>query len=245
MEDFWTAPVMEPYIAFETPSYLVLYKPPRMHTVPLREGEDNTLLAWAARLFPEIVKLRGRKEIEGGIVHRLDYETQGLVLCARTEEVFMAFFEQQAAGNIIKEYEAVCHVDCDRFLSGFPPFPGTISNTLNIIESAFRPFGTGRKEVRPVLKNNSSNKPQTLYRTEIAAYTETQARACFSLRIHKGFRHQIRCHLAWINRPIFNDPVYGVDWDHPGSENFLALRASSIVFSDPHTKKHLRISAAR
>jgi len=249
---------LEPQIIAETPSYLVLYKPPRMHTAPLRSGvnlnpgENNTLLAWAALHFPEVDKIKGRKDIEGGLIHRLDYETQGLVLCARTEKTLNVLLKQQEAGSIIKEYEAVSGTE-EIKLPGFPPFPNIKQNEQStVIESAFRPYGKGQKAVRPLIEGNSnfsSNfssyfKSGKVYQTEIFSRTETEGCCFFRLRIRKGFRHQIRCHLAWISHPILNDPLYGIYEESPAA-GFMALRAYSIAFTDPDTGKPLRISAAK
>ena len=240
MDEFWTRLVREPYIVTETPLYLVLYKPPRMHTVPLSNNKGNSLLDWVVVRFPEVREISGHKEIEGGILHRLDFETQGLLLCARTAETFQTFFNQQKSGNIIKEYEAVSHMGCTEILPGFPPSPAA---SVPEIESAFRPFGEGRKAVRPVLPHDTRHKTDNLYRTEILSCIESEGRAFFNLRINKGFRHQIRCHLAWIGRPILNDDLYGsASSSGPG---FLALRASAISFIDPSTSFRLRISAAK
>ena len=56
----------------------------------------------------------------------------------------------------------------------------------------------------------------------------------FKIKITKGFRHQIRSHLAWIGMPIINDELYG--GIHHG-KGILALRASSISFNDPASEK--------
>ena len=248
MEEFWINPALTPHIVTETASYLVLYKPPRMHTVPLHPGKENTLLDWVALRFPEVRKIWGYKEIEGGLLHRLDYETQGLVLCARTAEAFRAFTNQQNSGDIIKEYEAVCRSDYTQILPGFPPGSAAFNKTGAVIESAFRPFGEGRKAVRPVLPGDANHKRDVLYHTEIVSCTESGDRAFFDLRMSKGFRHQIRCHLAWIGWPILNDDLYGLGVDKEAStedSGYLALRASAISFSDPDTNFRLRISAVK
>ena len=105
------------------------------------------------------------------------------------------------------------------------------------IESAFRPYGPGRKEVRPVLSNISKNENQgELYVTEILENQPVSDTGIlsFRLRISKGFRHQIRCHLAWLGAPILNDSLYG----GPSSgKGLLALRAASITFTDPSSGK--------
>ena len=235
IEEFWLAPDMEPRIVTETPSYLIAYKPPRMHTAPLQPGEENNLLAWIALRFPEVLRIKGRKDIEGGLIHRLDYETQGLVLCARTKDAMKILLAQQEKGEIGKEYEAVCCKKNNALLPGFPPLPagfemqkcipGCVSECEStIIESAFRPYGKGRKAVRPLLTGNAKHKMGELYRTEILSCTEMGGKCFFKICIRKGFRHQIRCHLAWIGRPILNDSLYS-----SGDSGFLALRATGIV----------------
>jgi len=55
----------------------------------------------------------------------------------------------------------------------------------------------------------------------------------FRLLLRRGFRHQIRCHLAWIGYPIVNDSLYGGAEEDGG---FLALCAQGLFFSDPLDK---------
>ena len=237
MDEFWLAPSMEPHIVSETPSYLIAYKSPHMHTAPLRPGEESNLLAWIALRFPEVLRIKGRKEIEGGLIHRLDYETQGLVLCARTEDAMKILLAQQEKGEIVKEYEAVCCKENNALLPGFPQLPadfamqtcipGCVAECVpTIIESSFRPFGKGRKAVRPLVAESAKHKRRELYRTEIITCTEMDGKCFIKIRIRKGFRHQIRCHLAWIGRPILNDSLYNEGYSDSG---FLALRATGIV----------------
>ena len=238
MNDFWINPGQQPQIITDTPSYLVLYKPPCMHTAPLTAGEENTLLNWAASLYPGIVKIQGKKPIEGGLVHRLDYETHGLVLCAKTQKIYEDFMLMQKAGHIIKEYDAASSVSPSSISS-----LKNIDKTNTIIQSAFRPFGKGRKAVRPLEPDHVLAAGKTIYQTEILCCRDIKNTSYFRLRIKKGFRHQIRCHLAWIGRPLFNDFLYGsCDNIQPDTNTmqskagiFLALRASSIAFCDPVT----------
>lgn len=237
----------EPGIVAETSSYLVLYKAPRMHTAPLRPGEQNNLLAWAAPRYPEIVQIKGRKDIEGGLIHRLDYETHGLVLCARTDEALQSLLEQQESGKIIKEYDALCHNEYIRQLPGFPPLPlksDANDRAFTVIESSFRPFGKGQKAVRPAENNN----PESLYRTEILSCIKSADHFAVCVRINKGFRHQIRCHLSWIGRPILNDPLYGKDVGNNEPAvlpplDFMALRASAITFTDSGIVRRIAIDS--
>jgi len=268
--------------------YLLVYKPPRMHTVPLAKSPNNNLLKWCSALYPEIADLTmkdnslnsdeqddipSKQTGEGGLLHRLDFETQGLILVARTAKGMASLIDQQKNGMITKEYCALTG-EHKTTLQGFPEEkPGLhfwifrekrrIGDSVHI-KSAFRPYGPGRKSVRPVLPNNNVPYGNTLlmrnreidialdgfrpYVTEIIGAqlltsngepiavihdlpeTPKPGLASFRIRIVRGFRHQLRCHLAWIGRPILNDDVYGCVSFGKG---FLGLRACLISFTDP------------
>ncbi|MDR0475528.1 MAG: RNA pseudouridine synthase [Treponema sp.] len=219
IDDISIDDISVPRILVEEKDYLVVYKPPRMHSAPLARSHGENLLEWCAAGFPEISRLPGRQKGEGGLLHRLDYETHGLMLLARTMRGMEALLEQQKAGKISKEYNAIAAADKVR-LPGFPQAPMPRTEVV----SAFRPYGRGRRVVRPVL--SGSGKP---YVTEILENNPgPDGTRLFRLRIVNGFRHQIRCHLAWLGFPILNDELYGM-----GGDGFLALRATAISFNDP------------
>jgi 23S rRNA pseudouridine1911/1915/1917 synthase len=234
-----------------------------MHSSPLKtsaapapDGEcvsgEQTLLAWCARSFPETSAIRGRNPWEGGLLHRLDYETGGLTLIARTQASLNALEAAQKAGLFVKEYAALASNAAESLPSmPPPPFQAEISfaagNALPplSIESAFRPYGPGRKAVRPVLFNFSgenlrkrTQKEIALdrgqpYRTEILEVKAEGESIGFRVRIDRGFRHQIRCHLAWLGYPLINDALYG-GASRPEYSG-LALLAGAISFPDPLT----------
>ncbi|MDR0388213.1 MAG: RNA pseudouridine synthase, partial [Treponema sp.] len=193
--------MLEPKVAVLKPGYLVVYKPPRMHSVFLKkqggkEGREETLLDWCSRLYPEVSEVAGRNPWEGGILHRLDYETEGLVLFARTQEAMDSFLIQQREGRFSKIYGALSAGVREK-LPGFPPKPLMVSsqNGDAIIESGFRTYGPGRKTVRPV--TNADIPPEKIYCTGILSAENSKGFSAFRIRIQRGFRHQIRCHLAW------------------------------------------------
>ena len=221
-----------PQVLIAEKDYLIVYKPPRMHSAPQpRSAETDTLFGWCAMEFPEVAALPGRRAGEGGLLHRLDYETQGLLLVARTQAGMESLLEQQRKGAMLKEYSALTAsgaalVEGPRQMPGFPaekpgirePLPGLR------IQSAFRPYGPGRKAVRPAIAGEQ-------YLTEVLeAHSFAGGLAALRLRIFRGFRHQIRCHLAWLHMPILNDSLYG---GAPFGSGLLGLRACSLLFADP------------
>jgi len=234
----------KPFVFDETEDFAVVYKPPRMHSVPLKNSGGDTLLEWYAAVFPPVMELSNR---EGGILHRLDFETQGLVLFAKNQQSLDYLLKLQDEGNFIKEYCAICHKN-SALPSSFPASPFNFSltefsgQTSFAVESFFRPFGPGRKQVRPVtdacgkkrkIAHNEIAKDRGgYYRTEIIDITKN-GYYTFTVRLKRGFRHQIRCHLAWIGCPVVNDPLYG---QQPVS-GFLALRSNGLMFTDPRSGK--------
>lgn len=255
----------EARIIDETDDFAVLWKPPRIHCAPLKGAGGGTLLDWYAGIFPTVLSLKGRKGSEGGLVHRLDFETRGLVLFAKNQRALGFLLARQDEGAFVKEYGAIC-LKAATSLPGFPPPPaiprappGFSSPdsfpTPLAIESFFRPFGPGRKQVRPVsgegrkyreLAKNRGGFYQTSIIAASSIYpndpiprgdrTEAAPVYRFTVKIIRGFRHQIRAHLSWIGWPILNDPLYGAPVaTAPEARGFLALRSQGLFFPDPRT----------
>jgi len=239
-----------PYILEETEDFAVVFKPPKMHSVPLKQKDDSssddiTLLEWYAKNHPPVFD----------IMHRLDFETHGLVLFAKNSKTYNFFSSAQDRGEFIKEYSAVCSnsvFDSQSVLSlasGFPPPPHFTTNDPSpekplIVMSYFRPFGPGRKLVRPVTDVDKKHKEIAkdnggFYRTEIIGRDGN----LFTVRIKRGFRHQIRAHLCWIGFPILNDPIY--NGETKDGEGILALRAHALFFTDPSNGKPRECRIAR
>ena len=254
-----------PQILVSEKDFLIVFKPPRMHSAPQAGSHGETLFGWCYTQFPGIAALPGRRAGEGGLLHRLDYETQGLMLIARNKPGMDALLEQQRNGKIIKEYSAIS-VESKVSLSGFPnerpELPqGFLEGKRTTgesfrIKSAFRPYGQGRIVVRPVIFDPAGGESRTekKRRKEIALDGEKQKPyvteifegrspgsgfVSMRIRIFKGFRHQIRSHLAWLGLPIVNDSLYG---GSSFGDGLLALRACSLSFCDPSTERERRYS---
>jgi 23S rRNA pseudouridine1911/1915/1917 synthase len=256
----------------ETEHFAVVYKPPFLHSAPLKKdsvptgagGEERgygSLLGWYARTFPGIRRVRGRNEWEGGILHRLDFETWGLVLFAKTQFAMDALLVQQDQGSFVKEYGALSLVERRDRLPGFPTgiffedacpclsTGGSLPPAPFSVESAFRPYGPGRKAVRPSVDRRppfqegpvcgargplQTGAGRRLYQTEILEWEAEGKRIRFRLRLKRGFRHQIRCHLAWLGFPLLNDALYGGPLEsRAGDARPLALKADMLAFYDP------------
>jgi 23S rRNA pseudouridine1911/1915/1917 synthase len=220
-----------PYILEETDDFAVVFKPPKMHCAPFgtNSQKDGTLLEWYST-----------QSTCFDIMHRLDFETHGLVLFAKNKKSYESFKTLQDNGEFIKEYSAICtKADITAQLKGFPEYLIGTPQPPFVIKSYFRPYGPGRKLVRPVIEDGKKHKEIAkdkggFYKTEITSINGN----VFTARIKRGFRHQIRCHLCWIRFPIQNDPLYSY-FDGEGilQGGNLALRAYSLVFNEPVSGK--------
>jgi 23S rRNA pseudouridine1911/1915/1917 synthase len=226
-----------PIILRQTDAFLVVYKPPRMHSATITRTIDGTLFDWVAARFPEVCGVQGKNPRDGGLLHRLDFETGGLLAVARTQAAFDAISLCQDEGRFVKSYTACAMQREGPQEKGFPSkFPwDSASDTQNraFIESGFRPWGPGRKAVRPISAGKVSE-PSRIYTTyidEVRSDGGSSAHIVFSVRLTRGFRHQIRCHLAWAGFPLINDEVYGGQ----RTDGLLGLCADGLRFDDPET----------
>jgi len=216
--------------------YLIVYKPAGLPSAPLSPEDKNNAFAQAADQFPQLLTVTGRKECEHGLIHRIDNETSGLLVIAATQEAYDNLLELQKQNRIKKYYTAQCNINKNavKELEGFPEQETVYSDFCKSysMESYFRFFGEGRKSVRPVTKNSSTaalkklGKP-VLYKTDVEVISVQDKIVNVEACITNGFRHQVRCHLAWMGLPIIGDQLYNPQ----KSENSLSFTASKIDIS--------------
>ncbi|MGA2547572.1 MAG: pseudouridine synthase [Rectinemataceae bacterium] len=126
--------LLEPRVLYEDSSLIAVLKPTRMHSVPgLGVGD---LCAWIFERYPEVreagkgVGRTARSLAEGGLLHRLDYETSGIALFARNTDAFISLLQQQERGTFHKEYLAFSGVSSESYPLGSVPqegFPGGVA----------------------------------------------------------------------------------------------------------------------
>lgn len=206
-------------VIYENKDLLVFYKPAGLPTVPLKNGEGDTLLSECALSYPEILSPWGRNSWEGSIIHRLDTPTSGLVLSPRNKEFYDYLSFLQSEDKILKTYRAEVS-EMEEKMEGFESCPYSFSEDGYVkIVSSFRPYGPKGASVRPLLKRRKGDERQ--YETEVRRIDENTVECV----IKRGFRHQIRCHLSWLGLPILGDQRYG------GKENpMLMLEAVKVSF---------------
>jgi 23S rRNA pseudouridine1911/1915/1917 synthase len=181
-------------VRFEDPHLIVIDKPAGMVVHPAPGNPEGTLVnALLAHCGPSLAGIGGVRR--PGIVHRLDKDTSGLLVAAKTDPVHRALSRDFAARRIERAYSA--------FVWGMPvPASGEIAG--NIGRSP-----TNRKKMAVVAETRG--KPAvTRYRVERRFGAEgVGLAALIECRLLTGRTHQIRVHLAHNGHPLIGDPVYG------------------------------------
>jgi 23S rRNA pseudouridine1911/1915/1917 synthase len=211
-----TEPAVRFTVAFEDDHLLVVDKPAGLVVHPARGHRTGTLAqALSGRAAG------GEDPYRAGIVHRLDRDTSGLLVVAKSDEVHRALKSLLAARGLHREYLAL--------VQGRPPArTGTIDAPI------------GRHRHDRVLMSIDTNDPrQARTRFEIE---QLLARATL-LRVvlDTGRTHQIRVHMAAIDHPVCGDPQYGTAGEYGLERQFL--HAAHLAFTHPVTGEAVDVTS--
>jgi 23S rRNA pseudouridine1911/1915/1917 synthase len=176
-------------VLFEDKHLAAINKPPGMVVHPAKGHWSGTLTAALAFHFQELSGAGG--PTRPGIVHRLDRDTSGVVVVAKSDAAHYALAEQFAARTVEKEYFAIVvgSMDRDRDLIDMPIGP--------------HPY---QREKMAIRRDHVSSRPaQTMYEVaeRFAGFTALRVRP------KTGRTHQIRVHMAAISCPVLCDKQYG------------------------------------
>tara|TARA_B110000438_G_scaffold282061_1_gene308760 strand:- start:109 stop:1104 length:996 start_codon:yes stop_codon:yes gene_type:complete len=231
---------MELSVLYEDEALAVIDKPSAMVVHPAKGHWQGTLVSGLANHFDSLSSVGG--SVRPGIVHRLDRDTTGVILIAKTDEAHRTLAHQFENRSIKKQYVCLClgRIDRDR-------------DTIDL------PIGHHpSNRVKMAIREDGGNPKQALTFYEVM---ERFRRISYvRVRPKTGRTHQIRVHLAHIGNPVLCDRLYGAmsvvsrsfllsGRDNlPESERDVlltrqALHAESIEFDHPSSGERLTISA--
>lgn len=224
-------------IVYEDDFIIVINKSSGMVCHPAPGHKSGTLVnAIAYRYHDQLSNIGGA--MRPGIVHRLDKDTSGLMLIAKTNEAHVAFANLFAneKGNLIRR-KYVC------FVFGIPsPRSGTVETFITRHPRNRQMF---------ITHNSVGKKAITLYEAEKSMYcTSTKAISKVNCELLTGRTHQIRVHMKHIGSNVIGDQMYGkLKIEHTYPEivrNFSrqALHSHILEFRHPFTQEWLSFEAS-
>ncbi|MCL2474512.1 MAG: RluA family pseudouridine synthase [Chloroflexi bacterium] len=204
-------------IVFEDEYFLVVDKPAGLVVHPAPGHYDDTLVNALKAKYDNLPSLGGQER--AGIVHRLDMDTSGLILIAKSEEAIVYFSQLFQQHQIEKHYIAL--------VKGRP------ANNYGRIEA---PIGRHPKNRQKMSVNTKGREAITEY--TVKEYYKNHA--LLDIKLLTGRTHQIRVHLAAIGHPVYGDCLYGQE-EKNLTRHFL--HAGYLLFTHPKSKKLMQFSS--
>jgi 23S rRNA pseudouridine1911/1915/1917 synthase len=207
-------------VLHEDADCIVVDKPAGLLTLPTAEREKDTLLSRVSAYLQH----RYRRRPYVGVVHRLDKETSGTLVFARSREALRALQELFRRHTLEREYVAL--------VEGALPEAGTLDAEL------VRDRGDRRRGV--ARRGQKGLRAVTRYRR----LERLPGASLVSVRLETGRTHQIRVHFAAAGHPVLGDLVYGLPGSRPVVEApRQMLHARTLGFAHPRTGEVVRCEA--
>lgn len=216
----WNQPLE---IIYEDEFLLIINKPSGILTHP-SSFQEQTTIANQIKFYFESLKINDFNDsIRPGIVNRLDKDTSGLLLIAKSKKVLDELIKIIKEQKVIRKYYAIVH-NCFNELSSFK-----IRTLLGF---------SYNKQLRMVVENPKNPKEAITILRPIKNIN--QKLAFVECELITGRTHQIRAHMQYINHPVFNDPIYSNNKNPTDYGQYL--HCYYLEFNHPFKKEIVKIS---
>jgi len=217
-------------IVYEDETLLVVNKPAGLVVHPAAGTPSGTLANALAYHFQQLPD--GGTGVRPGIVHRLDRDTSGLLVVAKTEAALENLSDQFRDRTVFKSYLALVH--------------GRLATTSGRID---QPLARDRANRTRMAVVRGGRNALTLYRVRRAFQRFT----LLDVELKTGRTHQIRVHLAWLKHPVVGDETYGSGRDNTIQDARLRaqirnlnrhfLHAEKLAFTHPETGELIKFES--
>lgn len=223
---------------YEDDDICIINKPPGIPTHPVHFEELQTVANWWVGRYPEVLldALNDGDPLRPGIVHRLDTDTSGLMIVARSQNMLLALQSQFRSRTVFKQYEAL--------VWGCPPASGKIEFAI-----AHDPRSRRRMMVvkhRNDVERYKAKASLSLY--ERKKFYDNFQISHISVQTKTGRMHQVRVHMEGIGHPLVGDDVYKpkkipAEILAKVRPNRQMLHAAQLGFLHPRTEKRMEFSS--
>lgn len=212
-------------LVYDDSFLLVVDKPAGMPVHPIEPGETGTLVNGLLARYPELGSVGG-DPLFPAAVHRIDADTSGLVLVAKTNEAHRTLRAMFAGRLVRKDYSAL--------VVGDVPGPMTLEDGL-----VHSPKPSHRMRV---VRGGAGVRGAMRAVTDCLPVERLPGFTLLDITIRTGVTHQIRCQLAHAGRPVAGDRIYGRA--APGYDGRLFLHARRLQFHHPCNGRAVCFEAA-
>ena len=207
-------------VLYEDEDLIVINKQPGLVVHPGAGQREHTLVNALLHHFPKISGIGGKER--PGIVHRLDKETSGCLVVAKTDEAHRSLSEQFAERTIEKIYLALV--------------AGKLRRRSGTIEEKI-----GRHPVDRKRMSITSQRGRTA-KTEYRVLSSSEEMSLLECKLHSGRTHQIRVHLRHLGHPVLGDKIYGAKFAKAFPRQML--HAWKLGFQHPRTQERKSFEAS-
>ncbi|HGH9172072.1 TPA: RluA family pseudouridine synthase [Streptococcus pyogenes] len=201
-------------IIYEDDALAIINKPQGMVVHPSAGHPSGTMVNALMYHIKDLSSING--VVRPGIVHRIDKDTSGLLMVAKTDAAHQALAEELKAKKSLRKYLAIVH--------------GNLPNDRGTIEA---PIGRSEKDRKKQAVTAKGKEAVTRF-TVLERFGDY---SLVELQLETGRTHQIRVHMAYIGHPVAGDPLYGPRKTLSGHGQFL--HAKTLGLTHPMTGKEM------